>query len=238
MNPTSRKRRRIDDDVEWYIEARIINNSLETKSFFLSNDTTIRSLRPFRQLPGELASWARGASKLIRVVEPGHYIGIENGIKYVLRRHKVDVSKLRQICLDYDMDGVRVTDSTTNVFWPIWVRIGPPYIEKPFLVGNYHSLIGEPKDSNSYSLDFVNEQEMLTKFSVEVDGKTIAVRCVADRFLGDTPGRCLILSMLYETTSIYFLIFDLNSSETKGPTGYFGFSRCTTEHAVVELDEN
>lgn len=137
----------------------------------------------------------RDSSKLIRVVEPGHYIhiGVENGIKYVLRRHKVDVEKLDEISIDYDMDGVQVTKSTTNVFWPIWVRIGPPYIGKPFLAGNYYSSVGEPKDSNLYTLDFVNELDTLIANGIEVNGKIIRVR--VGRFVGDTPGRCLIMSM-------------------------------------------
>lgn len=137
----------------------------------------------------------RYSSKLIRDVEPGHYIhiGLEVGIKYVIRRYKVDISALHIINIDYDMDGVRVSESTTNVFWPIWAKISRPYIGKPFLVGNYHSTVGEPKNANSYTIDFVNELKMLVKNGLEIEGKRIEIR--AGRFLGDTPGRCLIMGM-------------------------------------------
>lgn len=137
----------------------------------------------------------RNSSRLIRVVEPGHYIhiGLEVGIKYVIRRHKVDVSALPLMHIDYDMDGVRVSESTPNTFWPIWAKISRPYIGKPFLVGNYHSTVGEPKDANSYTMDFVKELKMLIKDGLEIDGKRIEIR--AGRFVGDTPGRCLIMGM-------------------------------------------
>lgn len=137
----------------------------------------------------------RDSSKLIRDVEPGHYIhiGLEVGIKYVIRRYKVDISGLHLIRIEYDMDGVKVSESTPNTFWPIWVKISRPYIGKPFLVGNYHSTAGEPKNVNSYTIDFVNELKMLVKNGIEIEGKRIEIR--AGRFLGDTPGRCLIMGM-------------------------------------------
>lgn len=166
----------------------------------------------------------RDSSKLIREVEPGHYIhiGLEVGIRYVLRRHKVDISALHLIYIDYDMDGVIVSESTPNSFWPIWARISRPYIGKPFLVGNYHSSVGEPKDANSYTLDFVNELKMLVENGMEVEGKIIEIR--VGRFLGDTPGRCLIMGMYFGGTfneySVNVILMNFNSS-IKGPYRIF-----------------
>lgn len=150
------------------------------------------------ELPSDsrsLMETPRDSSKLIRDVEPGHYIhiGLEAGIRYVIRRHKVDISTLHVIHIDYDMDGVQVSESTPNTFWPIWAKISHPYIGKPFLVGNYHSTVGEPKDANSYTADFVNELKALIDNGVEIDGVTVEAR--AGRFLKDTPGRCLIMGM-------------------------------------------
>lgn len=205
MNPPSRKRRRFDDGSEttirplWQLPSELSSWAITYGNTALSVTALLKLLNEFGcDLPNDsrsLMHTPRDSSKLIRVVEPGYYIhiGIENGIKYVLRRHKIDVSTLKRIYIDYDMDGVQVTDSTNNVFWPIWVRIGPPYIGKPFLVGNYHSSIGEPKNSNSYTLDFVNEFKKLVDNGLEVDGKTIEIR--VGRFLGDTPGRCMIMGM-------------------------------------------
>lgn len=66
----------------------------------------------------------RDTAKMIRNVEPGQYIhiGIAEGIKYTLRQNDVDLNKQDFIVIDYNTDGVQITESTDNVFWPIWCR--------------------------------------------------------------------------------------------------------------------
>ncbi len=62
----------------------------------------------------------RQVSILIRNVPPGQYIhiGIEAGVLYTLRQNGVDVDGLKSIVIDYDMDGVQFSKSTTQVSKP------------------------------------------------------------------------------------------------------------------------
>lgn len=204
MEGFSRKRKRTDGSEEtvrplWQLRGELASWSVSYGPSATGVSALLKVLNQFgMNLPSDsrsLMDTPRDSSKLIRVVEPGNYIhiGLAIGIQYVLRRQAVDVSGLDLIYIDYDMDGVKVSESTPNTFWPIWARISRPYIGKPFLVGNFHSSSGEPKNANTYTLDFVNELKMLVKSGIEFGGKIIKVR--VGRFVGDTPGRCLIMGM-------------------------------------------
>lgn len=157
----------------------------------------LKILRPFgfSNLPTDsraLMKTPRETSSMIREVEPGQYIhiGIQKGIEFELKVHKVDVNQIDFIVIDCDMDGVRICKSSPYSFWPIWCRISEPFHGTPFLSGNYFGK-GEPKDANWYLHDFVMEFDNLMKngFTVE-GGKKIYVRF--GKFIGDTPGKCLI----------------------------------------------
>lgn len=150
----------------------------------------------------------RNTGKLIRKVDPGQYIhlGIAEGVLYTLRQNRIDLSEVKLIVIDYNMDGVQLTDSTDNVFWPIWCRLKIPRLGKPFLVGNYYSSVGQPKSFNSYTLDFINDFKALIARGLKIGfNKVVAVR--PGRFLGDAPGRCDVLGLC---TYIYlFTIYSL-----------------------------
>ncbi|XP_037052029.1 uncharacterized protein LOC119085688 [Bradysia coprophila] len=151
----------------------------------------------------------RDTRKMIRNVEPGEYIhiGIAEGIKYTLRQNEVDINKVEFIAIDYNTDGVQMTDSTDNVFWPIWCRLGSPRIGKPFLTGNYYSSTGQPKSFDAFMLDFVNEFKALIDEGLKIGfNKVVEIRMGI--FLGDAPARCDVLGLKY-------------------PTGYYGCGRCT-----------
>lgn len=138
----------------------------------------------------------RQTSKLIRNVAPGWYIhiGIGMGVLYTLKENAVNINNIDLIIIDYNMDGVQISKSTTQVFWPIWCRLRTPYIGKPFLIGIYYSNKGGPKDANLYILDFVNEFKTLILNGLKVSGKkTISIR--AGRFFGDAPGRCDMMGL-------------------------------------------
>lgn len=139
----------------------------------------------------------RDTAKMIRIVEPGQYIhiGIAEGIQYTLRQNNVDINKLDFIVVDYDTDGVQMTESTDNVFWPIWCRLGTPRIGRPFLTGNYYSSVGQPKCFNSFMLDFVTEFKKLMDQGLKIGfNKVVHIR--QGKFLGDAPGRCDVLGLL------------------------------------------
>lgn len=104
----------------------------------------------------------------------------------------MDISKVEVIVLDYNTDGVQLTDSTDNVFWPIWCRMRVPRVGRPFLTGNYYSRVGQPKSFNSFTMDFVSEFKILMKEGLKIGfNKIVGVR--PGRFLGDAPGRCDVL---------------------------------------------
>ncbi|XP_037050688.1 uncharacterized protein LOC119084716 [Bradysia coprophila] len=151
----------------------------------------------------------RDTAKLIRKVDPGHYIhiGIAEGVEFTLKQNLLDASELEIIVIDYDTDGVEMTDSTDNVFWPIWCKIRTPCIGRPFLVGIYYSSTGQPKDFNCFTSDFVSELKTLKEQGLKIGyNHVVAIR--PGRFLGDAPGRCDMLGIKY-------------------PTGYYGCGRCT-----------
>lgn len=108
----------------------------------------------------------------------------------------MDINKLDLIVVDYNTDGVQMTDSTDNVFWPIWCRLGTPRIGKPFLTGNYYSSIGQPKIFNTFMLDFVTEFKTLIDIGLKISSsKVVEIR--QGIFLGDAPGRCDVLGLLF-----------------------------------------
>lgn len=140
----------------------------------------------------------RDTAKLIRNVEPGQYIhiGIAEGILFTLRQSGVDTNQMSTIVIDYNTDGVHMTESTDNIFWPIWCRVGSPRIGSPFLVGNYYSCIGQPNDFNLFMLDFVNEFRMLMEQGLKIGyNNVVAIR--PGRFFGDAPGRCDVLGGVF-----------------------------------------
>lgn len=168
----------------------------------------------------------RDTAKLIRKVEPVQYIhiGIAEGIIYTLRQNGVDVSKLEVIAIDYNMNGVQLTDSTDNVFWPIWCRMSIP----PFLAGNYYSDVGQPKSFNSYNMDFVSEFKIVMNKGFTIGYKKV----VAIRPGGDAPGRCDTLGSLFYFNLIVGLVINF-SSGLKHATGYCGCGRCTAASTYI-----
>ncbi|XP_037050731.1 uncharacterized protein LOC119084771 [Bradysia coprophila] len=189
-------------------------NASKTKADSFTRLLKILQRHGYPDLPSDsrtLLETPRQTSLLVRNVPPGQYIhiGIEAGALYTLRQNGIDVNGLQFMIIDYNTDGVQISKSTTQVFWPIWCRIRNPYIGQPFLCGIFYSNSGGPKDANLFILDFVNELKYLITNGLKVNNKTkIPIR--AGRFMGDAPGRCDIMGL-------------------KGPTGYYGCSRCTTK---------
>lgn len=150
-----------------------------------------------------LMNTPRNTAKLIRDVPPGQYIhiGIAEGIGYTLRQNDVDISKIDFIVVDYNTDGVQMTKSTDNEFWPIWCRLGVPRIGKPFLAGNYYSTTGQPKSFNLFMRDFVAEFKTLIAEGLKI-GYNKVVKIRPGRFFGDAPGRCDVLGLCFHLNSI------------------------------------
>lgn len=166
----------------------------------------------------------RDTAKMIRNVEPGQYIdiGIAEGIKYTLRQNGVNLNELNLIVVDYNTDGVQLTESTDNVFWPIWCRLRTPRIGKPFLTGNYYSAVGQPKSFNSFMIDFVTEFKSLIDQGLKIgSNKVVEVR--PGKFLGDAPGRCDVLGLL------------LNSFVTDKSSSHAHINRLETSNWLLRM---
>lgn len=209
-----------------------------SSNFKIKADATTALLKVLRQYDfpdlesdsRSLMNTPRDTAKLIRSVEPGHYIhiGIAEGVQFTLKQNNVDTSKLEVIVIDYDTDGVQMTDSTDNVFWPIWCRLQIPRVGRPFLVGNYYSSTGQPRDFNCFTSDFVSEFKKLMHQGLKIGyNKVVTIR--PGRFLGDAPGRCDILGQCfsYVSHSIYSMNRRMFLSGIKHPSGYYGCGRCT-----------
>lgn len=166
-NDHSQKRKRDGDEVDnknemhkkprWQLQNELASWASTYKTKADSFTALLKVLRQydFPHLKSDSRSvlnTPRDTAKLLRNVEPGQYvhIGIEEGVQYTLKQNLVDKSKLECIVIDYNTDGVQITDSTDNVFWPIWCRISTPRIGGPFLVGNYWSYKGQPKEMSIF----------------------------------------------------------------------------------------
>lgn len=181
---------------EWAIHSR-------TKLSALSELLLILRKFGFNFLPKDartLLETPRGRKASVRSVHPGKYIniGIESGIRFMIKKSAVIIENVSEVVIDFSMDGVSINKSTSNVFWPIWCKIVG--VGEPFLVGNYHSESGKPVDANSYMEEFVAEFKSLKEhgltFITNDDSATRHVYVRVGKLRTDTPARCAMLGEL------------------------------------------
>jgi len=146
-------------------------------------------------------------SMIIQSIPPGvyHHFGLVNGLNSLGNILSYTGETIKILI---GIDGLPLTKSSNSTFWPILgcVRY-PPNSPHIFLIGLYWGK-DKPKESNIFLKDMVNELIELSKngFMTEFGKKYVVV----NGFCCDAPAKSYIL-------------------KTKGHTGFFSCSRCSTE---------
>ena len=128
-----------------------------------------------------------------RDVLPGKYyhFGIQSGCLKALSAME---STSDNVTVFVNVDGVPLTKSTNNQFWPIVGRIVKPVCSSPFTIGIYHGA-KDPKSFNDFLDDFVTESLTLKEEGFFHMG--IETKVKIGGFICDAPARaklCFTLS--------------------------------------------
>jgi hypothetical protein len=157
----------------------------------------------------------------IKSVPPGKYFhfGILNSLLRVIRSMPVeDIPPTIEILIN--IDGIPISKSSGDQFWPILGKIWNGKNQKVFIIGLYCG-IAKPESCDIYLADFVAEAQELEQNGFSFKGKHYQFKMSA--FACDTPARSFILNI-------------------KGHTGYFGCPKCIQqgdyEGRVVFLERN
>lgn len=143
-------------------------------------------------------------------MSPGKYVHI--GLKEHLNHFLGNVcdNELDEISLDFNIDGVPISRSSTSCFWPILCK---PHHKKGevFVVGIYHGY-RKPGCFSEFLRPFVDEVKSISTLFFCND-KLIKVTIRA--FICDSPARASVTG-------------------SKGHTGYFGCGKCTQQGEYLD----
>lgn len=145
----------------------------------------------------------------VRRVPPGEYFhkGLRLGIMQFLQKSQDDVDS---VAVQISIDGLPISKSSTNQLWPILGSVRPN-LSDIFIIGCYYGS-KKPYDCNEFLRDFVNEAKILLNEGLKYKGKDIHVSI--DSLIADAPAKSFVTA-------------------TKGHTGYFSCSKCTTEGEYI-----
>lgn len=113
-----------------------------------------------------------------------------NGLTEVLTGVLNNLKKTpTEIALNFNMDGLPISRSSRDEFWPILCNIaGMPNIA-PMTIGIYYGK-GKPSNVNKFLMPFVNEISEILEQGILINLATVSVKI--NCFICDTPARALI----------------------------------------------
>ena len=132
------------------------------------------------------------------------YLGIQQGVNEIFRRHTALCVSLDSIDLQINVDGIPVFKSSKVAFHPI---LGCFSIFKPFVIALYCSKT-KPYPVDEYLEDFLAELQQLTTDGFRWLGRTFPLRISA--VICDAPARAFLKCI-------------------KGHSGYDACERCTIQ---------
>ena len=120
---------------------------------------------------------------------PGKYyhFGLAAGAKRSLASLDYSIAPKR-IGIVVNIDGLPLTKSTSNQFWPISGKIAEPLEGIPFTIGLYHG--AKDPEMNLLLRDFVDETQDLKHNGFEFHGTTVTVKILG--YVCDAPARAKI----------------------------------------------
>ncbi|CAN7976054.1 unnamed protein product [Ixodes persulcatus] len=140
----------------------------------------------------------------------GHYchFGLAAGLVDTLQALKTFPECLY---LQINIDGLPLTKSTRDQFWPILCRVANCGNGCPFPVGVFCGQ-SKPEDPNLFMQAFVRDMVSLLETGILINGSRVAVRLT--QIICDAPAKAYVLSI-------------------KSHNGYFSCTKCTTEGKTV-----
>ena len=164
-----------------------------------------RLLRILKETMPFLPLDARTLLKTMRYVRtkeisPGLYyhFGICEGMRRTLLFQK-SMESFSKIGIIVNIDGIPLTKSTNNMFWPITGRVLEPVNGPPFIIGIYYGN-KDPDDFNDLLEDSVEEVKDLCAIGFTFDSSILNFQLIG--FVCDAPARAKIKSTVLH--SAYF----------------------------------
>lgn len=160
----------------------------------------------FQELPKDSRTLLKTPRTIcLREISPGKYchFSLVNSLQNILQKSD---RLIDSVSLQFNVDGLPISRSSSQQFWPILAHVTELPNTYPFPVGIY---FGEdkPKSSNEFLKQFVDE--LLEVNEVRLNDQKI-VKVKIHSIVCDAPARAFILNV-------------------KGHTGYFGCQKCCIE---------
>ncbi|XP_077561437.1 uncharacterized protein LOC144177729 [Haemaphysalis longicornis] len=187
---------------EWSLEAAVPHATV-TKLLKI-----LRSHQCFSELPASARTLlcTPRSSENIKSMGPGQYchFGLSEGLRVALQ-HVPQVPD--PVIIHINVDGLPLTKSTRDQFWPILCHVANCEGSEPFPVGVYY---GQAKalEANVFLEAFVTDLNTVLQKGELLGNSRVKVQLGA--IICDAPAKSYILCI-------------------KGHTGYFSCSKCTTE---------
>lgn len=151
-------------------------------------------------------------SHAIIEIPPGTYIhlGLEKMLLYFIDTHKHILDNFNEINLSINSDGLPLSKSSRQQFWPILGVISnvPQLSQVVFAIGIYYSNQKKPESIESYLNMFVSEAVELINNGIKVGNKIMNVN--VSNVICDSPARAFLLNV-------------------KGHNSHVGCNTCTEE---------
>lgn len=145
-------------------------------------------------------------------VEPGNYchLGLENAIKTELSLlpESVSMNLPSNLEIDFNIDGLPISKSSQNQFWPILCLIKNLNSKTNVIVAGIYHGWSKPKDSSIYLQKFVEEVKVLSSTGFIWNKKTFTISLRA--MICDAPAKSFVCAV-------------------KGHNGHFGCTKCMQE---------
>lgn len=155
----------------------------------------LRKTKVFSSLPKDARTLLHTKpiiSSDIKTVNPGIYyhFGIGNGIIQSSSRHPISSSEIKLVV---GIDGLPISKSSSDQFWPILGYIRPTS-NFVFLIGLYYGK-EKPSSSNDFMREFVIEGKEILANGFKIGDKIHKV--TIDAFCCDMPARAFILNLKF-----------------------------------------
>ena len=137
------------------------------------------------------------------------YFGVSKSLQYFFRPNDEDDGTVHLV---FNTDGVSLTESSSNGFWPLYGRAQPG---RRFIIALFYG-DSDPTDFNEFMYDFIEEAKVLLRCGVHIAKKHYKFR--TSYFTGDTPAKAHVLN-------------------AKGPSGYSSCPRCKVKGARTYYKE-
>lgn len=167
----------------WALRNKIPHVALNELLVFLKNNT-------FEFLPIDSRTLLQTPRfKSIEKLEPGEYvhIGLKYGLDNLLQKYSGDIPN--EICLNFNIDGIPLSKSSSSCFWPILSKTN--ISKKIIVVGVYHGY-GQPSNFNNFLRPFVDE---LKSIMIQYQFRSKQIKIKIGAFICDTPARAHILGI-------------------------------------------